>query len=654
LEEESVLTRRVGRRSLLASGAALGAGAVLAACAAPAAPTATTAPSKPVEPAKPAAEPTKPAAAAPAAAPTNTPAAAPSVAPGAAPTKPAEAAKPAAEPTKPAAAPAAAGAGRGASGTLKVLYWQGPTILNAALAVGTKDNHASRISNEPLMNFDAQGNMVPVLAAEVPSKANGGLSEDGKTVTYKLKKDVKWADGKPFTADDVVFTFQFITDKETASTQVGYYLELDKVEAVDPATVKLTFKQPAPGWYVPFVGEGGQVLPKHALEQFRGAKSREAPFNLKAFGTGAFMTDSFKPGDSVVWVANPNFRDPNKPGYAKIEMKGGGDAVSAARAVFQTGEYDFAWNLQVEWQVLEELQKGGKGTLLTLPGIGVEQIYFNMTDPNTEVDGEKSSLKTKHPFLTDKRVREALSLAIDRATMAKQLYGETGDATTNVLTTPPAMSSKNTKWEYSLEKANKLLDDAGYKKGANNMRTTPDGKPMKMVLSTSINSLRQKEQALIKDGWNKIGVDVELKAVDAGVYFASDPGKPDTINHMYWDAAMYTSTFTSPYPQSYMKSWYSGDVSRDVSQKANNWSGTNRNRWISDAYNKAYEGALKELDPAKSAALWHAANDLVVNEFINVPLIDRKRVDAHSKAIKGPMLVPFDSDPWNIGDWTKA
>src|SRR5688572_6925019 len=151
-----------------------------------------------------------------------------------------------------------------------MLYWQGPTILNPALAVGTKDNHAARISNEPLLNFDALGNMVPVLAAEVPSKANGGLSEDGKSVTYKLRKDVTWADGKPFTADDVVFTYQFITERETASTQVGYYLELEKVEAVDPTTVKLIFKQAAPGWYVPFVGEGGQVLPKHALEQFRG------------------------------------------------------------------------------------------------------------------------------------------------------------------------------------------------------------------------------------------------------------------------------------------------------------------------------------------------------------------------------------------------
>ncbi|TAK24587.1 MAG: peptide ABC transporter substrate-binding protein [Chloroflexota bacterium] len=633
--------KRVGRRGVLAGGLALSATALLAACAAPA-PTATPVSAKPAEAPKPAA----PIVAAPAAAPTR-----PAEAPKPEPTKPVAAPAP----TKPAAVAKPAATGRGSAGTLKVLYWQGPTILNPALSVGTKDVHASRLVCEPLMTFDAAGNFVPVLAAEVPSKSNGGLSEDGKSVTYKLKKDIKWADGKPFTADDVVFTYKFIIDKETASTQVGGYTELDKVEAVDPLTVKLTFKAPAPGWFVPFVGEGGQIIPKHALEQYMGAKSREAPFNLKSFGTGPFMVDSFKPGDSVIYVANPNYRDPAKPAFGRVEMKGGGDAVSAARAVFQTAEYDFAWNLQVEWAVLDELIKtGGKGTLLTLPGIGVEAIHFNMTDPNKEVDGEKSSLKSKHPFLTDKKVREALSLAIDRDTMAKQLYGETGVATPNVLTTPPKVNSKATKYTLDLAAANKILDDAGYKKGADGIRVTPDGVKMKVVFATSINSLRQKEQALIKDGWQKIGVETELKAIDAGVFFASDPGKPDTIGQFPWDAQMFTSTFGSPSPEGYMKSWYSGDVARDIAQKANKWSGDNRQRWISADFNKAFDAAIKELDPEKSAALWAKANDVVVNEFVSIPLIDRKRVDAYSKRIKGPMLVPFDSDPWNMGDWTVA
>jgi peptide/nickel transport system substrate-binding protein len=613
---------RIGRRRLVAGLAAAGA---LAACSQPAPPTAT----KPAD---------KPAGAQ--AAPTAAGAPAPTVAAAA---KPAETAKP------------AEGAGkRGGGGTLKLLYWQAPTIVNPHLAVGTKDSHAARICLEPLITIDAKGQISPVLAVEVPSKANGGLSEDGKTVTYKLKKDVKWADGQPFTADDVVFTWQYISDKATASSSVGSYLDLDKVEAVDPLTVKLTFKAPAPGWYVPFAGNGGMILPKHALKDYVGAKAREAPFNLKSFGTGPYLVKDFKPGDLVVYEPNPNFRDPARPFFDRIDMKGGGDAASAARAVFQTGEYDYAWNLQVEWPVLEGLEKAGKGILITSAGGGVEQIHLNQTDPNKEVDGERSSLKTTHPFLTDPKVREALSLAIDRETMAKQLYGSTGDATSNVLTTPTELASKSNKYEFNLEKANKLLDDTGYKKGADGVRTTPQGARMKMVYATSVNSLRQKEQAIVKDGWGKIGLEVELKAVDQSVYFDASPGNPDTLSHFYWDAMMHTSTFGSPFPLAYMKRWYSGDPSRDIAQKANNWAGVNTVRWVSPEFNKLYEQVATELDQGKSKELWQRMNDAVVTANVAIPLIDRKNVSGASKTLKGPSLTPFDSETWNIADWTKA
>src|SRR5215212_10639999 len=140
----------------------------------------------------------------------------------AAPAKPTEAAKPAAEvkgvdpAAKPAqqapaatTAPAAAGA-RGSGGTVRILMWQGPTILNPHLTTGTKDNIASRIALEPLITIGGDGNISPVLAAEVPSKENGGISADGKTVTYKVKQGVKWADGQPFTAEDVAFTYEFL------------------------------------------------------------------------------------------------------------------------------------------------------------------------------------------------------------------------------------------------------------------------------------------------------------------------------------------------------------------------------------------------------------------------------------------------------------
>src|SRR5579864_2180623 len=161
----------------------------------------------------------------------------------------------------------AAAGGRGSQGTLKLLYWQAPTIVNPHLANGTKDQHASRIVLEPLLTADTAGNLYPVLAAEVPSRQNGGVSADGRSVTYKLKPGVKWADGRPFTSDDVVFTFQFVANKETAATTYGTYINVAKVEALNPTTVKITFKTATPAWFVPFVGEQGMIIPRHALDR---------------------------------------------------------------------------------------------------------------------------------------------------------------------------------------------------------------------------------------------------------------------------------------------------------------------------------------------------------------------------------------------------
>jgi peptide/nickel transport system substrate-binding protein len=618
---------RVTRRELIArAGVALAGGvlaSLVAACSSGGSAQPTSAAAKPTTPSAPAA----------------------TTAPAAAGASPAPAATAAAKP----------GAAQGAGGTLKILMWQGPTILNPHLSQGTKDYIASRMCCEPLMTVSGDGKFSPVLAAEVPSKENGGLGADGKTVTYKLKKDIKWADGKPFTADDVVFTHQFVTNKETSAVTLGTYLDLEKVEAIDPLTVKLTFKEPTGGWYGPFTGTNGMVVPKHALQEFTGANARNAPFNLKSFGTGPFMVEDFKPGDLVVMKANPNYREPGKPFFARVEIKGGGDAVSAARSVLETGEYDYAWNMQVEAQVLEQIKKGGKGVVVTAPGSGVEQIYFNMADPNTEVDGERSSPKSKHPFLTDQKVREAMALAIDRPTMAKQLYGETGDATANVLTTPTSLASKNTRFEFALDKANKMLDDAGYKKGGDGIRVTPEGVRMKVVFQTSINSLRQKEQALVKDGWQKLGIETELKSVDAGVFFSSSPSNPDTFAHFSTDTAMFTSTFESPFPLSYMKRFYSADSARDWAQKSNEWAGNNFMKWTSPEYNALYEQVKVETDVAKAGQLWIKMNDLVVNSFISVPLVERKFTEAKSNALKGPDPGPFDCVfAWNMADWTKG
>jgi peptide/nickel transport system substrate-binding protein len=547
----------------------------------------------------------------------------------------------------------AAAGGRGAGGVLRILYWQAPTILNPHLTGSNQDLQAARLCLEPLLTVDAAGVFTPVLAAAVPNRANGGLSADGRAVTYRLKRGIRWADGQPFTSRDVEFTYRFISNKETGSTWYASYNNIERVDTPDPFTVRITFTQATPAWFLPFVGDKGLVLPEHVLADTIGPNARRAPFNLKCFGTGPYKVDDFVPGDHITYSINELYREPDKPSFSQVQFKGGGDATSAARAVLETGEYDFAINLQVEWPVLENMEKAGKGIVETIPGAGVEAIYCNFSDPNKEVDGQRSHAGTPHPFLTEAAVRQALGLAVDKQTMATQLYGSEGTATPNVLTTPTKYASKNTRLAFDLARANRLLDEAGWQRGTDGVRTK-SGTRLQVTLVTSVNSLRQKEQQVIKSGWDQIGVGVNLKAIESNVFFSTQPGNNDTFLHFYSDVEMYTQNF-SLFPSLYMAQFYSGDPSRTIPQRENNWSGQAVTRWQNDEYNKLYEQALVELDPQKNAALWIKMNDLVVTQAVEIPIIDRRTVAARAKNLyTGHNLSPFDNATPNVAEWRRT
>jgi len=532
----------------------------------------------------------------------------------------------------------------GGGGVLKLLYWQAITLLNPHFAIGTKDQEGSRIFYEPLAGWDGEGNLVPVLAEEIPSKENGGLAEDGRTVIWKLKRGVKWHDGKPFTADDVVFTWEYARTPETAAVTIGSYKDI-KVEKADDFTVRVLFDKPTPYWADAFVGTWGMIIPKHSFADYIGGKSRDAPTNLKPVGTGPYAFVDFKPGDVVLAKRNPDYHVPNRPHFDTLEVKGGGDAVSAARAVLQTGEYDYAWNMQVEDEILQRLEAAGKGRVSINSSGNVEFIQLNVTDPWTEVDGERASVKTKHPLFSDPAVRQAINLLIDRASIEKFIYGRTGFASANFLNNPERFRSKNTKFEFNIEKANQILEDAGWKKGAGGIRAK-DGKPLKFVYQTSINAPRQKTQAIIKQACQKAGIDVELKSVVGSVFFSSDVANPDTYPHFYCDAQMYNTTMPQPDPQIFMNQY----VSWQVASKENKWQGRNITRWQSKEYDALYKQAEQELDAVKRAAMYIKLNDMVVGDNYIQPIASRARTTA-LKAGLAANLSGWDNDLWQLASW---
>ncbi len=532
---------------------------------------------------------------------------------------------------------------RGGGGVLKVLWWQGPTLLNPHFAVGTKDQDGSRLFYEPLAGWDRDGNLRPILAETIPGREDGTLAADGKSVTWKLKKGVTWHDGKPFTADDVVFTWQYAGDPATAAVTSGSYKDV-VVEKVDSHTVVVKYKQPTPFWADTFVTSTGCIIPKHLFADYIGGKSRDAPANLKPVGTGPYMFKDFKPGDMVSGVINPNYHQPNRPHFDAIEMKGGGDAVSAARAVLQTGEYDFGWNMQVEDEILLRLEKGGKGRVIFSKGGGIEHIQLNTTDPWTEVDGERSSLKTKHPILSDPAVRQALALLVDKDSVEKHIYGRAGVATANFINNPERFRSKTTTYEFNVDKANALLDKGGWVRGADGIRAK-DGKRLKLVYQTSINQPRQKNQAIVKQAAQKAGIDMELKSVTASVFFSSDVANPDTYTKFYCDLQMYNNS-GQPDPEMFLRQF----CSWEASTKENKWQGRNITRFQSKEYDDTHKAAQVELDPIKRAAMLIKLNELAVNNHAVIPIVARLGVAAVNNKLVVE-LTGWDNNTWDLANW---
>ena len=533
---------------------------------------------------------------------------------------------------------------------LKLLYWQSPTILNPHLATGSKDLEASRITIEPLASFNNEEELIPFLAAEIPSRENGGLAEDGKSVTWKLKQDLKWSDGQPFTAEDVIFTYEFVTNPQSGSVSSNTYDIIESVEAIDDYTVKVNFKNVTPTWFTTFVGKSGGILPKHIYENYQGSQAREAPANLKPIGTGPYRVIEFKPGDVVVYEPNPYFRDRDRLAFKKIELKGGGDAISTARSVMQTGDADYAYNLQIDPAILQQLEAAGQGKVVSNLAAYVERIVINHSDPNkTTPDGERSNKNIPHPFFSDKRVRLAFALAVDRDTIAKELYGVMGRATGNILVLPKEYNSPNTSYEYNLEKAARLLDRSGWRDTNGDGVRDKNGVEMKILFQTSVNSVRQKTQEIIKQSLQQIGVEVELKTIDPSVFFSGDPANEDALAHFYADWQMFSRTASTPDPTMYMQDY----VCDEIPQKANNWVGDNNGRYCNPEYDKLWRRSLTELDEEKRKQIFIQMNDFVVNETVVIPLVHRANAIAISNDLKGINLTPWDARTWNIMDWRK-
>lgn len=546
----------------------------------------------------------------------------------------------------------AAYAERGSDGHVNIIYWQAPSILNPYLSSGTKDIESSSLVIEPLGRFDEKGNLVPYLAQEIPTVENGGVSQDLTSITWKLKEGLLWSDGTPVTSADVVFTAEYCMHPEGGCQQEAKFQGVKTVEALDDLTVKVTFSEPKPYPYQVFMGGQSPIIQKAQFQDCLGAKAPECTeANFNPIGTGPFRVTEFRPNDVISLEANPNYRDPAKPAFATVTFKGGGDAAAAGRAVLETGEFDYAWNLQLAPDVLEKMAAAGKGKAISAFGSLVERIEVNMTDPDPAHGDRRSTADHPHPILSDLNVRKALSMAIDRNLLVEIGYGQAGRPTCNLVPAPEIYASPNTDcMTQDIEGAKKLLDEAGWTPGADGVRVK-DGKRLKLLYQTSVNAVRQDFQALIKQWWEEIGVETELKTVDASVFFGGDPGSPDTFQKFYADVEMYANNFDGTDPEAYLAQHTCDKAPRPETQ----WLGENINRYCDPAYDELVAELGRTADLEKRGQLGIKLNEMLTKEsYVVIPLVDRGRVSAHSNTLGGVILNTWDSELWNAADWHRV
>ena len=548
----------------------------------------------------------------------------------------------------------AAYAERGTDGELKLTFPQAVSIMNPYLSGGTKDIWASSMVLEPMAGIDPDGNLVPKLAVEIPTLENGGISADMTSITWKLQPGLMWSDGTPVTAEDAVFTAAYCMDPSGGCAQATKYEGVASVEAVDASTVKVTFAAPKPNPYTAFVGALAPILQKAQFANCLGAAAATCTdANNMPVGTGAYMVTGFAVNDTVTFAANPNYRDAAKPAFAGAVIKGGGDAEGSARAVMETGEFDYAWNTQIPPDSQTAMTAAGKGQFVVAFGTLVERIEMNTTDPSADLpEGERATAKHPHPILSDIKVRTALSKAIDRSILVEVGYGAGGKPTCNVIPGPEAWASDNPAClTQDMPGAMALLDEAGWTDSDGDGIRDKDGKKLSILYQTTVNPIRQDFQALIKDWWTELGVEVELKAIDPGVFFGGDPGSPDTFQKFYADVEMYANNSDSPDPEVYLGQYQCKNAPSPETQ----WQGENINRFCDPAYDAMIAELSGTTDIAKRQELAKKLNDMVTKDsMIVVPLVHRGTLSAHSLTLGGVVMNSWDSELWNIADWYRV
>lgn len=375
--------------------------------------------------------------------------------------------------------------------------------LNPHLDSQTTLSYLSSLTMAWLVRYDEHNRPVPELATAVPSRANGGISADGKTITYRLRRDARWSDGVPFTAADVAFSVGVVRNPaNNESTHEGFDL-IDRVDTPDPYTVVFRLKRPHAGFYVNFFGSAFAqpcILPKHLLANL--ASINDAPYNALPVGIGPFKYASWRRGDRVEVVRDPLYFG-RKPKLDRVVFKIVPDRNTLLTQL-RTHEIDL-W-LPVAGAYVERVTG--------LDGIGLlrrpSYIYSHL------------DFQVQHGALREPAVRRALRLAIDRRTILEKIVHGVGTLQETPLPPGHPFHLDVPLVPYDLAAANRMLDAAGWVRGADGVRTKR-GERLAFTFATSTGTPDADQMIeLIRASWAQAGAAIDVRRYPSSLLFANE------------------------------------------------------------------------------------------------------------------------------------
>jgi peptide/nickel transport system substrate-binding protein len=508
------------------------------------------------------------------------------------------------------------------AGRVVVGLSQEPTVFNPLMVHIEVDDGVNFSMFDALFRIDPKGVIQPNLAVEVPTQANGGISEDGLTWRIRLRDDVRWHDGEPFTADDVKFTLELITRPDFKAWRTAGHSLVRDITVVSPTEITWRMEEAfAP--YLSFLTETF-IVPKHLLE--KEADPNTAAFNQAPVGTGAFKWGQRVAGDHIELVANAEYFGEG-PYVERLIFKYIPD-VTVLYTQFKSGDIDLVGQTYITPDNYEEARNLSGRVVELVPASSVESIYLNL----------------ERPQFKDPAVREALYAAMDRKAIIEALYYAVPDVTETFMPRQSYYYNPNLPaQEFNLERARKLLDDAGWVPGPDGIRAK-DGVRLSFANSTtSGNHLREQAQQFLQQTFAEIGVEMTISNLPAAVMWG------DFWSQSQFDTAMVGITYLIGADPDVTNRFHTRSIA------AQGGRGSNNAQYSNAEIDALLEKGSRTFDPEARREIYNRVQELVRRDLPLLPLFQNKLVYGRKEAIDG--FVPNTNtrtESWNAAAWFLA